>query len=336
MTLKLFIRDHIPLLLFTLLELLAVVAVFWFDGYDHPLTALYGVFLGLFIFAGYLLFRFFSQRLLYMRLSRPFEALNESIAAGGTAPVSQAFNHLLETQYRHYQNLLQTWERKQQEHLTFMNQWVHQMKTPVSVIEMITQGEDDERLLSISEETDRIRRGLEMVLYVSRLETFEQDFSVEPVGLRQAVNETVHELKRYFIRSHVYPEVQVEDGLTVQTDAKWMRFILEQLLSNAIKYAAGTGSKITVSANIEHDRSLTLEIRDRGVGIPKADLGRVFRPFYTGENGRRFKESTGMGLYLVKEVADKLGHGIRIESAPGEGTAVRLHFERSQVQARNR
>ncbi|MEC0175465.1 sensor histidine kinase [Paenibacillus favisporus] len=333
---KLFIRDHIPLLIFTMLEMLAVVAVFWFDGYDHPLTALYGIFLGLFIFAGYLIFRFFSQRLLYMRLSRPFEALNESIAAGGTAPVSQAFNHLLETQYRHYQNLLQIWERKQQEHLTFMNQWVHQMKTPVSVIEMITQGEDDERLLSISEETDRIRRGLEMVLYVSRLETFEQDFSVEPVGLRQAVNETVHELKRYFIRSHVYPEVQVDDGVMVQTDAKWMRFMLEQLLSNAIKYAAGTGSKITVSARTEDDRSLTLEIRDRGVGIPRADLRRVFRPFYTGENGRRFKESTGMGLYLVKEVADKLGHGIRIESVPGEGTAVRLHFERSQVQVRNR
>lgn len=322
---KLFFREHLPLLIFTLLELLGVLMVFWFDGYDHPLTALYALFLGLFLFAGYLVFRFVTHRGFYARLSNPFESLSESVQKHEPAPLPSALSELLETQYRQYQNMLQSWKRKNEDYLTFMNQWVHQMKTPLSVIEMVTQEEEDERLVSISEETDRLREGLEMVLYVARLDTFEQDFGVENVNLNELARDTVHEYKRYFIRSHVYPEVRIEEGISVRTDPKWMRFVLGQLLSNAIKYSAGSGQKITVSAKTT-EHGVILEIQDRGAGIPKSDLPRVFRPFYTGENGRRFKESTGMGLYLVKEVGGRLNHRIELESAEGEGTLVRIHF----------
>lgn len=322
---KLFLREHLPLFIFTLLELLGVLTVFWFDGYDHPLTALYALFIGLFLFAGYLAFRYVTHRGFYRTLARPLDSLDESVQNHEPAPLPAALGELLETQYRQYQNKLQSWERKNADYLTFMNQWVHQMKTPLSVIEMVTQEEEDERLVSISEETDRLRRGLEMVLYVARLDTFEQDFGVERVALGKLVTDAVHELKRYFIRSHVYPEVLIDESLTVQTDAKWMRFVLGQLLSNAIKYSAGSGRKVTVSAKQE-GRAVILNIQDRGAGIPKADLPRVFRPFYTGENGRRFKESTGMGLYLVKEIIGKLNHRIELESDEGQGTLVRIHF----------
>ncbi|MWV45967.1 sensor histidine kinase [Paenibacillus sp. HJL G12] len=322
---KLFLREHLPLLIFTLLELLGVLMVFWFDGYDHPLTALYALFLGLFLFAGYLAFRYATHRGFYRALSRPLDTLADSVQSHEASPLPAALSELLETQYRQYQNMLQSWERKNADYLTFMNQWVHQMKTPLSVIEMVTQEEEDHRLTSISEETDRLRRGLEMVLYVARLDTFEQDFNVEQVALGQLVKDTVHELKRYFIRSHVYPEVLIDEGLTVQTDAKWMKFVLGQLLNNAIKYSAGSGQKVTVSAKQE-GRAVILDIQDRGAGIPKADLPRVFRPFYTGENGRHFKESTGMGLYLVKEVIGKMNHRIELESAVGQGTLVRIRF----------
>ncbi|GIP28444.1 sensor histidine kinase [Paenibacillus sp. J23TS9] len=322
---RLFIREHISLLIFTLLELLAVLMVFWFDGYNHPLTAVYALSLGLFIFAGYLVFRYFTHRGFYERLSHPVDSLAESVHGHEASPLPAALSELMETQYRQYQNMLQNWERKNEDYLTFMNQWVHQMKTPLSVIEMVTQDEEDERMISISEEADRLRRGLEMILYVARLDTFEQDFSVEDVNLKQITSEAVHEHKRYFIRSHVYPEVLIDESLSVRTDAKWMRFIIEQLLSNAIKYSAGSGQKVTLSAKAD-GRAVILEIQDRGVGIPRADLPRVFRPFYTGENGRRFKESTGMGLYLVKEVIGRLNHQIELESTVGQGTLVRIRF----------
>lgn len=322
---KLFIREHLPLMIFTLAQLLAVMAVFWFDGYDHPLTAMYALFLGLFIFAGYLGLRYATHRGFYARLSRPVASLAESVHKHEPAPLPAALSELLENQYRQYQNMLQHWERKNEQYMTFLNQWIHQMKTPLSVIEMITQDGGDERMGSISEETDRLRRGLDMALYTARLGTFEQDFSVDSVDLRQLANEAVHEYKRYFIRSRVYPEVSIEEGISVRTDAKWIQFILGQLLNNAIKYSAGSGKKVTLSA-VKEGRDVVLNIQDRGVGIPKADLPRVFRPFYTGENGRRFKESTGMGLYIVKEVIDKLNHRIELESVEGEGTLVRIRF----------
>lgn len=324
---KLFWREQFPLILFSVVQIFVVLLVFWFDGYDHPLTASYAIFLGLFILSGYLLYRYYSHRRFYKQLSRPMRSLDESIQHHESAPLPAALSRLMEEQYRQYRNQMQEWERKRKEHLFFMNQWVHQMKTPLSVIEMITQEEDNENYKSISEESDRLRRGLEMVLYMSRLETFEQDFSVEPVSLLEMVKEAVHENKRYFIYSHVYPEVFVDSSITVQTDAKWLRFILLQLLSNAIKYSEGSGQKVTLSASkMEHEREVWLDVIDRGIGIPKSDLNRVFNPFYTGENGRKLKESTGMGLYLVKEVVEKMNHRIELESEPGKGTRVRLIF----------
>ncbi|PEU71872.1 hypothetical protein CN411_33250, partial [Bacillus thuringiensis] len=168
--------EHIPLICYTFAQLLIILFIYWFDGYPHILTALYSVFLGVFLLMGYLIYRYFSHRSFYKRLSTPMETLNESIKDSNLTPLSRALDKLLQTQYRYYQNQLKKWERKQQEQMTFMNQWVHQMKTPLSVIELITQDADDSQFESINEETERIKKGLEMVLYVARLETFEQDF----------------------------------------------------------------------------------------------------------------------------------------------------------------
>lgn len=322
---KLFFRDHIPLILYTVVQLFTVLLVYWYDGYNHWLNALYAVFLGLVLLIGYLLYRYFTHRNLYVRLSNLPKTLNESIQKADSTPLSVAVNNVLHAQYLYYHNQLKLWEKKKQEHLTFMNQWVHQMKTPLSVIELITQDADDERFESIAEETDRMRQGLEMVLNMARLEIFEQDFYVEKVTLRELVNEVIHENKRSFLRNYVYPEIKVESNLTVETDAKWLRFILNQILSNAIKYSAGNREKITISVFTE-ERGTILQIQDRGIGIPKSDLPRVFRPFYTGENGRSYKESTGMGLYLVKEVVEKLGHTIKLQSEVGKGTTVQIIF----------
>lgn len=322
---RLFLREHFALICFTIIQLFVVLLVYWFDGYNDLWTALYAIFLGIVILTGYLAFRYITHRKMYERLTKPIQGLDESIQDLGAALLPAQLNHLLHAQYKFYQQQLKKWERKQQDHLTFMNQWVHQMKTPLSVIELITQDGGDSRLESISEETDRLREGLEMVLYMARLETFEQDFHVDKVSLREVVNEVILENKRLFIRNYVYPEIQVQSDITVETDAKWLRFILQQLLFNAIKYSAGSKEKIIVSA-VSQGRSVILEVRDRGVGIPRSDLSRVFQPFYTGENGRVFKESTGMGLYLVMQVVDKFNHEIRIESEVGKGTTVQIEF----------
>lgn len=323
---KLFIREHIPLVIFSLLQITVIVMVIWFAGFQSILILSYAVFLGLFILITYLVYRYFSEAKLYAKLANTPDTLEESITTTNHTPLASAVDVFIDSQYRQYQEQLAKWEDKQQDRFTFMNQWVHQMKTPLSVIELITQSEDDPRFDSISEETLRLRKGLEMALYTSRLDTFTEDFYVQEVSLYEITSKVVTENKQYFIRNYVYPELKVDQHLKIRTDGKWLWFVLDQIITNAIKYSAGSREKITLASYVKN-QSLILEITDRGVGIPAADLPRVFQPFFTGENGRVFKESTGMGLYLVKEVLEKLNHSIELTSKVGEGTTFRIIFE---------
>ena len=323
---KLFLREHLPLIGVNAAQLFLVLLIYWLDGYRNAPTALYSVFVGLVLLSAYLAYRYFSHRRFYERLSLPPETLDEAVRTVGAAPLPKALEELLHALHRLYRDRLHEGESRRRAHLTFINQWVHQMKTPISVIQLTAQEEEDPRFASIREEAERIERGLEAVLYAARLESFETDFAVERVNLRKAAERAVHENKRLFIRNGVYPEIDVDPALHAETDAKWLHFILNQLLSNATKYAAGTHTKITISAKTS-PHALRLEVRDRGVGIPARDLKRVFEPFFTGENGRRFRESTGMGLYLAHEVCRRLGHRIELESKEGEGTAAAVFFQ---------
>ncbi|MGE5704025.1 MAG: sensor histidine kinase [Clostridia bacterium] len=325
---RLFWREHIPLIGITTIILFVVLMIYWLDGYRNVPTALYSVFIGYFLLSGYLLYRYATHKSFYQRLSKPMEIWTERNRRKETAPLPTALFELLDSQHDRYQAQIHAYERKQREHVMFMNQWVHQMKTPLSVIHLTVQDDDDRRLESIREEVERLGKGLEMVLYMSRLDTFEHDFRVDVVHLKQIANEIIHENKSLFIRHFVYPKVLIDEELTVHSDAKWLHFLLNQLVTNAIRYSSGTRENVIVAA-MHRGNDVVLEVRDRGVGIPKHDQARVFRPFFTGENGRRFSESTGMGLYLVKEVCDRLGHSIELESEQGVGTTVRIVFRRT-------
>ncbi|WP_052350488.1 sensor histidine kinase [Paenibacillus gorillae] len=248
---KLFLREHALLLVVQFVQLGFIVSIYWLDGYRDLLTVLYSVFIAFFILTGYLVYQFFSRKHYYLRLSQPLESFDASIQQREHAPVSEALQKLLHSQYRQYEQQLYTLKKQQEEHLTFMDQWVHQMKTPLSVIDLTVQHMDEPEFASIREELERMRLGLNTVLYMSRLRAFEQDFHVKPVVLSQIVSAVIHDNKRLFIRNRIYPEVQgYTSEITVETDEKWLFFMLSQLVINAIKYSAGTdeeGKKVVVS-----------------------------------------------------------------------------------------
>lgn len=292
------------------------------------MTIFYVLLLSNCMFLVFFLFRYWRYRRIYQRLSAPLNQLEDSLHQGGDVPLEDALNELLHSQYRYYQGQIHDYEKKQQEHVTFITQWVHQMKTPLSVIQLTLQNKKNLDIKSIREEMDRIKRGLDLVLYTARLDVFERDFHVEPVSLQRIAKKVIQDHKRFFIQNNVYPELQIDDGIKVESDAKWLTFIINQLVTNAVKYSSGSGGKVILSS-YHRGRNEVLEIRDQGVGIPKQDLRRVFDPYYTGENGRVYSESTGMGLYLVKEVCKKLQHRIELESDVGKGTTLRLLFFQS-------
>ncbi|WP_172254287.1 sensor histidine kinase [Saccharibacillus deserti] len=320
---KLFWREQTPLILLYAAQLLLTGYLCRLSGVRNPFDLAYIALVSTALFALYLIFRYVRHIRFYRRLAARSASLAESAEFVGNAPLAEALGHLLQRNYRLYQEELGQSRRKLGDQITFIHQWVHQMKTPLSVMHLALRQEPDPFFDGLREEIDKLKKGLDTVLYTSRLEAFEQDFAVEPVLLGRLVGTVTAEHKNLCIRHRVFPDIRVDDRLTILTDEKWLAFAIGQLLTNAVRYSAGTSSRMEIAADMQ-GREACLEIRDSGVGIPGGDLGRVFDPYFTGENGRRFGESTGMGLYLVREIAARLGHRIEIESRQGQGTTVRL------------
>lgn len=323
---KLFWKEHVPLLLFYSVQAVLVPLLYWLAGEGRPFAiVLYGFLLSTVALALYLMYRYYQHREMYRRLEAPLATQEELLQSLDEAPLPAAIHELLHSYHRHIQQQQQQQQQGNEQHLIFMNRWVHQMKTPISVIQLLLQELEESAADSIQEELERLRKGLEMVLYTARLERFEEDFAVAAVELRLIVNQVVADNRKLFIRKGITPLLDVRPGLMVYSDAKWLRFLLDQIVVNALKYTVGTDKKISISV-AEQGRSCKLAIQDQGIGIEKEDLNRVFQPYYTGERGRQYQESTGMGLYLVREVCERLGHEVELQSKPGVGTTVTLQF----------
>jgi len=233
------------------------------------------------------------------------------------------------------------------QNVQLVSQWAHLMKNPVSVIDLEIQKAKQlkmqaqlaEILESIAEENRRLNNSIQMLLNMVRLEDFSADFTPERVDLLSLVRQLINDNRHMFIAYRVFP--RIVDGYgdgstwpTVVSDSKWLRFVLQQVISNAIKYSsrAERAGQVVVSCYPGKTEGETvLEIADDGIGIVPEDLGRVFNPFYTGVNGRAYPQSTGMGLYLAKQACQRLGHDISIESTLGRGTRVFVRFGPDQT-----
>ncbi|MDM5213281.1 sensor histidine kinase [Peribacillus sp. NJ4] len=238
---------------------------------------------------------------------------------------------------------LQEQVNQKEQYELLIHQWVHQMKTPVSVISLLVQ--EGKRTFSnetmkdylkeIEEENDRFRRGLEIILHGARLQRFSEDVKSERVDLINLVKQVINEEKKQFIKRFIYPRLDTEhENLYVQSDRKWLHFAISQVVFNALKYSR-QGEHDSITFNIFEKKSeVLLRITDQGIGIVPHDVKRVFDPFFTGENGRAQQESTGMGLYLVKEIVNRLGHGITIQSTVSEGTTVEFLFNTNTLHER--
>lgn len=322
---KLFLRDNLLLIFIYMLQIIIMTTVYWLDGFENLKISLYAALLSGTLLIVYLSIRYITNRSFYKQLEKPLASLDEFSEKAENAPLSKGLHDLLANQYQLYKTNLHHYKYKLEAHIQFINQWVHQMKTPVSVIHLIIQDEDNPRFSIIGDELDRLRKGLEMVLYTARLDSFEHDFYAESLDLQAIVRSVTSNQKRLFIRKRVFPVFTFEENITVTSDEKWLSFVLTQIITNAIKYTVKENKKIHFHG-FKKGQHITLEIRDEGVGIPPSDLLRVFNPYFTGENGRIFQESTGMGLYLAKQICEKLGHKIDINSVVNEGTTVRLTF----------
>ena len=201
--------------------------------------------------------------------------------------------------------------------------WAHQIKTPIAAMRLILQTRPENSAGELSQELFRVEQYVEMVLNYLRLDSDSTDFVFKTCDLDGIIRQCVRKYAKQFIRKKISLEYEGTE-VQVLTDEKWLCFVIEQLLSNALKYT-NTGS-IRIFTQGE-----TLVIEDTGIGIAPEDLPRVFEKGYTGYNGRTDKKATGIGLYLCKRILQKLGNEISISSVVGQGTSVSIDLRREAL-----
>lgn len=312
-----------------------------YPGYVQPGTIYYFIVLSIFLIILWLLIDYLRQKAYFRQmgdairqsggeLQSPFAA--KAVVTGEQRLVAQ----LWKENHAAYLNELCRYRRQQELHNHFVLQWVHHMKTPVSVIDLlaqdalqqmpVTEEERRELIASMQEEAERMARGLDMMLHTARLDKFELDVHIARTPLHELVRTVMNTHKRLCIRHSIFPVIEGEAW--VETDAKWMSIVLNQFITNAIKYSKSKSGQKKIHFHLEAgaNRHSKLIVRDEGIGIAAHDMPRIFDPFFTGENGRLEEESTGMGLYLAKQVCQRLGHGLSVESELGVGTAFTITF----------
>lgn len=211
------------------------------------------------------------------------------------------------------------------ESIDYYTAWVHQIKTPISVMQMILQSEDSEEHRELSAELFRVEQYVEMALCYFRLDSDSSDFLFRQYSLDKIIRSSVRKFAPQFVRKRINLKYEPTD-VSVLTDEKWLSFIIEQILSNAIKYT----ERGQVTICVTEDRILS--ISDTGIGIAPEDIPRIFEKGFTGYNGRADKKSTGLGLYLTKKAADKLSHKISVSSETGRGSTFSIDLNSRQLE----
>ena len=294
-------------------------------------------------------FRYSSKvKALSNALKRPVE--EQAQLPEATDDVEILYHRLLENQSIARSESESSAAVRQSRMRDYYSMWVHQIKTPISAMKLLLEAEREElgqlmcdeeqqaafkelsdNLDSFEDELFRIEEYVSMALQYQRVSSTENDFVLEKISLDGVIRDTIRKYAKIMIRRHIginYSGTKKQ----VYTDGKWLAFILEQMLSNAIKYTPQ--GFVTIETAEEKDRFF-ITVKDTGIGIKAEDLPRVFEKGYTGYNGHADKKATGIGLYLCRQMADKLGHTIRMESELGKGTKVWIGFNLDYADTRD-
>lgn len=214
------------------------------------------------------------------------------------------------------------------EYREYIELWIHEVKTPIASSRLIIENNPSPATRDLSEELDAIDYYLEQALFYSRSSNVEKDYSIKKIRLMDLLKQVIRKNAKSFIKYKIKLDL-AQTNAVVYTDEKWVEYIINQILTNSIKYRK-ENPQISIFIQ-DRAQSVSLFIKDNGIGIPKKDLGRVFEKGFTGTTGRNYKKATGMGLYLVKQLCDKLSLSVSIASAQGQGTTVELVFPKTEL-----
>ncbi len=220
------------------------------------------------------------------------------------------------------------YRRNMEEYKEYVETWVHEIKIPIGAMKMILTNHK-EADYGLSDEVSRVEGYVEQALFYARSNAVEKDYLINRIELLQVVQDAV--LKRKKTLRDMHAGIDLHDlEIEIYSDSKWLAFMLGQVLDNSIKYRKKDALSIEIYSE-KRDNAVLLHIKDNGAGIKESELSRVFDKGFTGSNGRRGSDSTGIGLYLCKKLCKRLEHNITIESEVGKGTTVTFVFPVSSM-----
>ncbi|OPH49282.1 histidine kinase [Paenibacillus ferrarius] len=309
-------------------SLIMFVSVKWQDAINNIAYANAGClfFAAVYITVGYYYRKSFFNELQDLVGNTQVESAITSVPEPQSAEQA-LYLKLLKQLYLEQTNGTRKLQNEMKDHQNFVLSWIHEVKVPIAASRLIMEnysGKSAEHLVDkLEDELSKIDSYVEQALYYSRIDSFSRDYFIIEVPLQTIAKESVKRAAKLFINKRIRPNLE-ELHHTVNSDSKWLSYMVNQIVMNSLTYTPSGGSIAFISEETEHDKRLI--IQDSGLGISPADLGRVFDKGFTGSIGRTHYKSTGMGLYLAKQMALKLGHDLTIASVEGKGTAVTIHF----------
>lgn len=211
----------------------------------------------------------------------------------------------------------------------YIEMWVHEIKTPLAASQLIISNNPNEVTESLQEEIEKVEGFVEQALFYARSTNPEKDYIIRELCLQDCVSKVIRKHSKTFIYQKIKVSLEHLD-VSVYSDSKWLEFILNQIITNALKYTPKETGEIRIWTTAD-EHKISLYIQDNGKGIAASEVGRIFDKGFTGTNGRLYEKATGMGLYLCKTLCDKLYLGIRAESIQGTGTTIILDFPISKL-----
>ncbi|MCI8273733.1 MAG: HAMP domain-containing histidine kinase [Clostridia bacterium] len=330
MSLKDFIKDKIFLTLLLLFGI-ATIEIFLIPYPFGSFVKMYIPLIIMFLYFLGLLIEYFTKRRFYKGLYNILDDLDEKyliteIIKTPSFIEGTILKSLLEQINKSMVENVNKYKFKQEDYKEYIELWIHEVKIPIAASKMIIENNKNSTTKSIDEELTKVENYIEQALFYARSSAVEKDYYIKKILLKDIVNDSIKKNKNSLIHEKV--SINIHDLETeVNTDSKWVGFILGQVIQNSIKYKKQESNLEIEIYSKKGKENVILYIKDNGIGIKKEEIAKVFDKGFTGTNGRLVgKKSTGIGLYLCKNLCNKLGTKIELNSVQGKGTEIQIIF----------
>lgn len=327
-----YIKERIPFLIINLV-LFFIVAIFMYIA-NVPKSIIIIVFSIWFLpLVSYIVIELIKSRRYFDSINNVLENLDKKyllpeVIDEANFIEGKILNNILKTVSKDMNERVKYFKDEQLEYREYIETWVHEIKTHIASTKLILENDDSKLSERVNYEIRKVENYIDQVLYYARSSDVSKDYIIKEFDLRAVVMKSIKSNSRDFINKKIKLELKEVSG-KIFSDAKWIEFIINQVIVNAIKFSEANKGVVEIYSE-EYENNIVLTIKDNGVGISGKDIDRVFEKGFTGENGRRFGKSTGIGLYLCKKLCRKLGLGITITSKVNEGTKVNIVFPKGR------